>query len=260
MASKAMLAVLLAAAFLSSVAEGKRATVHAVEESRAGAVFDSFCFSEGGTLSIRVSNVKLGAAGEGEKQKRIGLIAQSNNEGAAISMDEFALGQCIADSPWVKEGKFLDIPITSEGSTTEKVINANEVGRVLLIYYNCETDVTPSFTLELEMKSESGSFLPAGETPLPWIYLSFAIVYLAAGIAWIVYTKKNAYVSDSSSPIPLIAFKFERVCKWCVSIALLVVYIRVRMCICMCMCMRSVFDECIQNEQKADRQSRKSTG
>mmetsp|Transcript_38086 Transcript_38086/g.98341 ORF Transcript_38086/g.98341 Transcript_38086/m.98341 type:complete len:171 (-) Transcript_38086:1304-1816(-) len=90
MASKAMLAVLLAAAFLSSVAEGKRATVHAVEESRAGAVFDSFCFSEGGTLSIRVSNVKLGAAGEGEKQKRIGLIAQSNNEGAAISMDEFA--------------------------------------------------------------------------------------------------------------------------------------------------------------------------
>mmetsp|Transcript_38086 Transcript_38086/g.98340 ORF Transcript_38086/g.98340 Transcript_38086/m.98340 type:complete len:282 (-) Transcript_38086:294-1139(-) len=42
------------------------------------------------------------------------------------------------------------------------------------------------------MKSESGSFLPAGETPLPWIYLSFAIVYLAAGIAWIVYTKKNA--------------------------------------------------------------------
>mmetsp|Transcript_12717 Transcript_12717/g.39269 ORF Transcript_12717/g.39269 Transcript_12717/m.39269 type:complete len:450 (-) Transcript_12717:57-1406(-) len=163
------------------------------KDSRSLYRIESFCFVEGGTLELDVSNFKI----DGKGPYRAGFaMRRAESESAAQQELEESLeaGACLLD--WKDgargDGAVFELDLDDKAEWKEKkqlkhVVQKDEEGLYSLVFARClpkDDKGATSFDLVAKFYNPGPRYLSACEAALPAVFAVFAGLFALAAVAW----------------------------------------------------------------------------
>eukprot|EP00250_Pteridium_aquilinum_P005521 c15601_g2_i1 orf=1-1104(-) len=166
-------------------------------------LFEKFGFALRGRVNISVSGVALAQADAASSSSSrstadpslFGFLLATDDSLVQVVLEYERAEVCLLKNPLVRLlFTFSDLnPDSNTFSHAYPINDANEYG---LYFANCARQVAVSMDVRTEMynvvgTSDSKNFLPAGQTQLPYLFLTFFFVYVMLLCAWTWLCLKN---------------------------------------------------------------------
>ncbi|XP_072344765.1 protein GPR107 isoform X2 [Scyliorhinus torazame] len=152
-----------------------------------------------GSQPTKDKSSKASVKPQSESEKVAGLLKKNE------TVKQFEEAQKAKPKPVTRaaEPKAQTIPLKEKNAsysfTFSLTINADEEqGLYSLYFHNCYTDKKPSlksfqFDMDITIVEQNpGSYLSAGEIPLPKLYISMAFFFFLAGVVWVYILRKRS--------------------------------------------------------------------
>ncbi|EFJ10843.1 hypothetical protein SELMODRAFT_183593 [Selaginella moellendorffii] len=174
---------------LLAVAEIKRTKIK--DDGRPLIMFEKFGFTNRGEVGIFVSEVHVSSEAD---LSLMGFFLSTEEALLQVFADvEKQPNQCILANPKIRALLRLN-EVDGRGGTYNNTFPVADGNEYSLFFINCHAHSQVSMIVETSMYNLEGSvkdFLPAGQTQLPALFFTFALVYIALTALWIYFCAKH---------------------------------------------------------------------
>ena len=197
--------IALAVAATAGQARARASTLTVQSDDRSAFLVEPFCFGQGGSMNIQISDFRMTRDGKRLTPSNVGLLIRKT-EGPAYSvssMMEVNEAGCLLNT---KKPNDVIIPIAGPNTTYSHQIAANGKGLYSILYSNCNYGSKASFQIHYVLMNKDGIFISEGEVPLPLVYAGASLLFLFAFVYWVYLLR------TSSSPIHKIQYLMGLLC------------------------------------------------